>query len=303
MVTYRQIIILILLISGAFFWIYLTKIIENFDVKNNPTTADVPFTPGAPQAENIQNIMANKTPIDPVSKKPIRSAVEQGAQIIGLQGAYDQFLEFHNNFCSIWTPFINASLNYEIKSEQTDIGSSASAIGNPTPSEYVKILGSREKKTFVDCAISFPNKLEIGVSFQEMPYSVFAYIDSLDWAIERAKKILIDTKANIANISTAKPAPVIGVEKFTDANWTEGFLDLTSQNCENKNGVIRCVVSIDTTNRNLYGRLKERFDEFSGKYGVLNKKVGELKKLLSQLKDLQKQLESGDIDRIKQIYT
>ena len=293
----QRIFLIIVLIVFFLVWIWNVSYnqYEGFDLKNNP---ELPINLTAPPAIDVDVLMSDKTPIDPVSGKPIRSASEQGSQIIGLQGAYNQFLEFHSKFCSVWTPLINASLDYEIKSEQTDIGSSASAIGNPTPSEYIKILGSREKKTFVDCSVSFPEKLGIGVAFQEMPYSTSIYQDSLVWATSRAQKILEDTKANIANISTANPVPVADIEKFTTAGWTEGFLDLTSQNCENKDGIIRCVVSIDTTNRNLYGRLKERLDDFSGKYDDLNGKVEKLKRIIKELETLKRKLESGNLNRI-----
>jgi hypothetical protein len=290
--------ILILILLMIFLWLSGITYKEGFDLKNNP---ELPINPDAPPAIDPDMLMTNKTPVDPASGKPIRKSNEWGAQIVGLQGAYDQFLQFHGQFCSVWTPLINASMDYEIKSEQTNIGSSASAIGDPTPSEYIKILGTREKKTFVDCSVSFPDKLDIGVVFQEMPYSSSVYKDSLDWAIKRASKILEDTKANMANISTANPAPIVGSENFTNASWVEGFLDLTSQNCENKDGVIRCVVSIDTTNRNLYGRLKERLDDFSGKYNDLNGRLVELTKIVRELDGLKKKLESGNAETIKNI--
>lgn len=287
-----------IIIVGTFLWQSSFQK-EGFDLKNNP---ELPINPKAPPIIDVNTLMANNTPVDPVSNAPVRSANEQGSKIVGLQGAYDQFREFHSKFCAVWTPLINSSLDYEIKSEQSDIGFSASAIGNPTPSEYIKILGEREKKTFVDCAVIFPDKLGVGVAFQEMPYSARTYIDSLEWATGRAEKILKDTKANIANISTANPAPVVGVEKFTNANWTEGFLDLTSQNCENKDGIIRCVLSIDTTNRNLYGRLKERLDEFSGKYENLNVRVAKLNSIVKELMSLKEKLESGNIANITKIF-
>lgn len=292
-----RLIFLFLLILITFLWFCNTykSIYEGFDLKNNPELA---INPTAPPAMDINSVITSKTPIDKVNSNPIRSSEEQGAQIIGLQGAYDQFRKFHSKFCSLWTPLINASLDYEIKSEQTDIGSSASAIGNPTPSEYIKILGNREKKVFVDCSISFPDKLDIGMSFQEMPYSATIYKDSIDWATIRASKILTDTKANIANISTVNPIPVPGTENFTNASWTEGFLDLTSQNCENKDGIIRCVVSIDTTNQNLYGRLKERLDDFSEEYDDLNDRLNKLNIIIKELNNLKQKLESGNISAL-----
>lgn len=300
--TLRFIAILLIILLGCLLWYWIRRCsshnnsIEGFDDKNNPV---LPINPNAPPELPVASVMSNQTPIDPTSGKPVNSAVVQGGEIAGLQGAWDQFLEFHTSFCQAWTPLITASMNYETKSAQSggagNASAPASAVGNPTAAEYVNTLGQREGKTFVDCTVSFPDKLGVGVAFQQMPYPLKAYTDSLTWGISQAQTIVTNTQNNLANISSTNPAPVTPAktESFENAHWHEGFLDLTSQNCKEQDGVIQCVVSIDTTNRDLYGRLSNRLAEFQGQYDALGTQVIKLNGLIKQLQQLQEQLQNG----------
>jgi len=222
-------------------------------------------------------------------KAAIQNATNNGDKSKALQGAYEQFLKLHADFCQVWTPFLDTGMKYEQQSASNETGNGGSAVGAGTPKEYVRLLSAREKKTFVDCSVSFPENIDVGMSAQQMPYESQAYLDSITYGTTQLKKIQDDTKKALAGV----PASPAG----TASPSSEGFLDLTSQNCENKDGVIRCVISIDTTNKNIVGRLQERLTEILGAEGKIRVGILEFQKQLRAVQDLQERAKSGDIAR------
>jgi hypothetical protein len=242
--------------------------IENFQNTDTPPST----TQESKTAEQLKAILKQSRPV--------------GEDIAAFQGAYEQFLELHREFCVPWSKFIEVGRDYENQSSN-ETSNGGTAVGTGTTKEYVRLISLRSGKVFVDCSVDFPKKLDIGMNFQQMPYESQAYLDSLDFGITQLKKIQTDTQKALQGI----PAIHSGGAPVNQ----EGFLDLTSQNCEEKDGVIRCVISIDTTNRNLDKRLYERLIELLEKSGKIREKLGEFKKELDTVQKLKGRAESGEI--------
>ena len=221
-------------------------------------------------------------------KAVLKKSRPVGENITAFQGAYEQFLQLHRDFCRPWSKFIEVGRDYENQSSN-ETSNGGSAVGTGTTKEYVRLISLRSGKVFVDCSVDFPKKLDIGLNFQQMPYESKAYLDSLDYGIEQLKKIQSDTQTALQGF----PIPA-GNTSGAPVNQ-EGFLDLIGQNCENKDGVIRCVISIDTTNRNLDQRLYERLIELLENSEKIRGKITEFQKELDTVQNLKARAESGEI--------
>lgn len=200
-----------------------------------------------------------------------------GEDIAAFQGAYQQFLTLHRDFCKPWTRFLEVGRDYE-KQSTNETANGGNAVGLGTTKEYVRLLSLREGKTFIDCSVAFPETLDIGINMQQMPYESTAYIESLNFGTAQLKKILADSKKALQGI------PV-----------SERFLDLIGQNCEEKDGVIRCVVSIDTTNRNLEQRTEKRLVEILENEQKIRQLLNSFNSNLAEVEELKRRAESGEI--------
>lgn len=236
--------------------------------------------------EAFQNIR----PITPTTAAQLKEILKKSRptaeDITAYQGAYEQFLNLHKEFCKSWNKFVEVGRDYE-KQSSNETSNGGDAVGTGTTKEYIRLLSLRQNKVFVDCSVSFPEKLDIGINMQQMPYESKAYIDSLDFGIQQLKKIQNDTKKALQGIPAAgvSGAPVN----------TEGFLDIITENCENKDGVIRCVLSIDTTNRNLERRTEKRLLELLENEQQIRARLKEFQTELTAVENLKKRAESGEI--------
>jgi len=216
-------------------------------------------------------------------KEILKKANPTGEELQALQGAYEQFLQLHKDFCALWTPFLETGRDYE-KQSSNETGNGGAAVGTGTAKEYVRLISLREEKTFVDCSVEFPPKLDVSLTSQQMPYESKAYMDSLEYGIKQMKKIQEDTKKALTNLPKGSQAPV-----------KESFIDIISQNCEEKDGIIRCVLSIDSTNKNIKGRASERLVEILGAEQDIRNKMIEFKKEANAMQRLKNRAESGEI--------
>ena len=228
-------------------------------------------------------------------KEILKKASPSGEDIQALQGAYEQFLILHRNFCSAWSPFLETAIKYE-KQSSNETENGGAAVGMGTLNEYVRLIGLREKKTFVDCSVEFPAKLDVGITSQQMPYESKAYLDSLDYGIKQLTKIQEDTKKALTNIPAGTPGSQSGTTSTQGSSTkAEGFLDIISQNCEEINGIIRCVLSIDATNKNIKGRAMDRLAEILEKEQTIRTKLIQFQKELTAVEQLKEKAESGKI--------
>lgn len=241
--------------------------------------------------KTIHEMFENQQPnsrLDPEQLKEIlKKANPTGEELQALQGAYEQFLQLQKDFCALWTPFLKTGQEYE-KQNTNETGNGGAAVGTGTLKEYVRLLSLREGKTFVDCSIEFPANLDVSITSQKMPYESKAYMDSLEYGIGQMRKIQDDTKNALVNL----PA---GSQGTQGAPVKEGFLDIISQNCEEQNGIIRCVLSIDSTNRNIKGRAADRLVEILNAEQNIREKMIEFKKEANAVERLRNRAESGQI--------
>lgn len=217
----------------------------------------------------------------PVTAEQLKAILKKsrptGEDIAAFQGAYQQILTLHKDFCKPWTRFLEVARDYE-KQSSNETSNGGSAVGAGTTKEYVRLLSLREGKTFVDCSVSFPETLDVGINMQKMPYESAAYIESLNFGTKQLKKILEDSKKALQGL----PVP-------------EGFLNLIGQNCEEKNGVIRCVISIDTTNRNVAQRTEARLVELLENEQKIRQLLNSFSSNLAEVEELKRRAESGEI--------
>lgn len=242
-----------------------------------------------------QVVSSTKMTTPDTLKNILQKSRPSGEDIAALQGAYEQFKNLNADFCKDWSKFIEIGRDYE-KQNSNETGNGGSAVGTGTIKEYIRLISLREKKTFVDCTVQYPEKIDIGMNMQQMPYDSKAYIDSLNYGIKQLDKIQKDTQKALQGITDsnsigAKSSPV----DLNKNEKKEGFLDITSQNCEEKDGIIRCVLSIDTTNRNLEGRAANRLIEILEKEDSIRKKIIEFQNEMKKVQYLKERAESGEI--------